>query len=761
MKKNFLFVFIVILSISSYSQFEITGTVVHSFDDTPLENVKITDTTTKTEVFSDANGKFTIKTFGLLKLEKAGYKLTFLQTYDSRENRIALSPQLNNLDEVVVNSHSIPLKQRNASESITLITRQDINKGNAMELHPILNRVPGVFMQNATLNTNRISIRGIGARNLFGTANIRAYYDDIPLTDGNGESSIEDLELSALSHIEIHKGPSSSSYGVGLGGTIILKPEYTEDKTAKGVLSSIFGSYGLKRILAEASLGLKRSNFNILYSNNHSDGYRNNNKYDRQTLTITSQFDAGEKNKFSLLGSYIDLTAGIPSSLNQVSFNTTPREAAFTWGRSQAFEDVNYGIFGLTWKHQYNAATSHNTSVFSSFRNNYEPRPFNILEEKSNSIGIRSRVLGKYNVSEKELNWTLGGELFFDNYNSKTFENLYENFPIGTGSIRGNQLSDLDEKRYYYNFFAEANYKLNQKLRVNLGVHLNQTFFDIEDQFLSDSINSSGQFDYDPIVSPKFGINYILDSNFTLFGNISHGFSTPTTSETLLPDGVFNPDIKPEVGWNYEIGTRYTILNSRLFGSVSLYTLRVKDLLVSRRTIDDNFFAINAGKTIHNGLEASLNYTLLKFNPARINVFINTTINQFTFDDFIDLDNNFSGNDITGVPSKIFNTGIALATQKGIYGNISFQYVDEIPVNDANSLYSDSYELMHSKIGFKNGIGQRFSYDLSIGVNNIFDTKYASQIQINARGFGGNAPRYFYPGLPFNMYGGINIKYRL
>ncbi len=686
-------------------------------------------------------------------------KTLYLLVLLSISNTIAQSDTIA-LDQVIVNDLSIPSLQKEATDAISIIRKNQINNGNQLELHPILNRIPGVFMQNATLNTNRIAIRGIGARNLFGTASIRTYFGDIPLTDGNGESSIEDMELAALSRIEIHKGPSSSSYGVGLGGTILLQPEFNRNKGFEGQLSSSFGSYGLQRLLAKASISDDKAGLSVLYSNSHSDGYRDNNEYDRNTVTLTSNLDLGKKNELVLLGSFINFKAGIPSSLNEEDFRENPRQAAFTWGRSQAFEDMDYGILGLTWKHLYSQKLYHNTSVFSSFRNNNEPRPFNILDEKSIGFGIRSRVLGNHIIANKEMNWTAGGELFFDRYQGETFENLYEDFPINTGSVKGDQLSNLKEKRHYYNLFVESNYKLSEKLKINLGVHLNQTFFDVEDQFFADGEDNSGQFDFDPIVSPKMGVNYQLNSHFTLFGNVSHGFSTPTTTETLLPNGIFNPDIEPEIGWNYEIGTRYKLFN-KLYGTLSLYTLRVNDLLVSRRTVEDNFFSINAGKTIHNGLEAEVNYTMIQTIPYQLNFFANLSLQDYTFDDFIDLDNNFSGNDLTGVASEIVNLGLDFTSKKGIYGTISFQTVGQIPANDANTVYSDNYELLHGKIGFKNNINNHWYYDISFGANNILDTRYASQLQINARGFGGNAPRYFYPGLPFNIYGGININYRL
>ncbi len=758
--KKILVLLILVSTFPVFSQYNITGIVLDDATNTPIENAKILDKKSGKEVFTDANGSFTIVANGTIEVSKEGYFNTLQEITTSTQIRVTLIQKITDLEEVIINNIAIPILHKEATEAVSVISSQDINRGNPIALHPILNRIPGVFMQNATLNTNRISIRGIGARNLFGTANIRAYFGDIPLTDGNGESSIEDLELGALSRIEIHKGPSSSSYGVGLGGTILLQPEFTRSKITEGTISSIFGSYGLQRVLANASLGKENYNLNILYSNNHTDGYRDNNEYDRNTVTITSAIDAGKKNNFTILGSYINLKAGIPSSLDQSAFENTPRQAAFTWGRSKAFEDVDYGILGITWKHIYNPKLTHNTSIFSSFRNNYEPRPFNILEEKSNSFGIRSRVLGRHLLAKKELSWTVGGELFYDTYNGKTFENLYEDFPIGTGSVQGIQLSDLDEKRYYYNLFAEANYRVSKKLKFNLGIHLNQTFFDIEDRFLSDGDDSSGTFDFNPILSPKLGVNYELNPHLILFGNMAHGFSTPTTSETLLPDGIFNPDIKPEIGWNYEMGTRFWFFE-KLHGSLSLYMLKVRDLLVSRRTVEDNFFAINAGKTTHNGIEAELNYNLIRKTPYQLNFFVNASINDYTFDEFVDLDDDFSGNDLTGVPSEVINLGLDLTSIKGFYGNFTFQTVGNIPANDANTVFSDRYELLHGKIGFKNSIGNHFFYDLSLGANNILDAKYASQLQINARGFGGNAPRYFYSGLPFNMYGGININYRL
>ena len=95
---------------------------------------------------------------------------------------------------------------------------------------------------------------------------------------------------------------------------------------------------------------------------------------------------------------------------------------------------------------------------------------------------------------------------------------------------------------------------------------------------------------------------------------LSHGFSPPSVEETLTPDGQINPDIQPETGWNYEIGSRGSLFSQKLSYDIAIYTMQIQNLLVARRTAEDAFVGVNAGKTTHNGLEVSLNYTLLDIN---------------------------------------------------------------------------------------------------------------------------------------------------
>ena len=744
-----------------FSQSKIKGKIIDSSTGAVLSKTKIINIDNGYIIFSDKNGDFEFIDQGVYSFEKEGYVHKIVDVNSGKYLIIQLEVNPLELKEIIITTNHIPEKLQKATASISIISSDDIQLSNNTEFAPILNRTPGVFMQSGALNTNRITIRGIGSRNLFGTSNIRAYFKDIPLTNGSGETAIEDFELGSIARFEIIKGAASSIYGSGLGGTIHLIPEsgYFNESIVNAELQ--VGSFGLQKQIINLNYGTTKNSFRLVYSNTQSDGYRMNNQYDRQTFTFNSTHFLGEKDEISILASFVDLKAFIPSSINENTFLNNPKLADFSWQQAQGFEDAERGIFGLTWNHDFTSNLKQVTSIFTSFRNGYEPRPFNILDENTLAFGLRSRFLGDSKLFDKTLKWTFGAELFRDHYNNKTLENLYKDFPSGTGSVAGNELSDFRENRNYYNLFFETNYEISTKTTFTIGLNLNETWYELDDRF-EVSVNNpdqSGNFTFKPIVSPKFGLSHLLSKNNSFFASISHGFSPISLNETLLPSGQINTNLKPETGWNFEIGTRGEFFKNKLQYQVAIYRLHIKNLLVSRRTDLDEFIGINAGQTQHDGLELSINYKLLETDDFIINSFINYTLNNFIFKEFIDDSNDFSGNDLTGVPSDIFNAGINFNSTLGFYGNINFQYVGSMPITDSNSLFSDDYKLTNLKIGYEKKLNKKLILNVFLGINNIFDEVYASQILINASGFGGNAPRYFYPGNPINYFSGINLKY--
>lgn len=746
--------------ITGFSQSTIKGKVINE-NGIALSETAVVDTENRVIANTNSEGVFEIDNKGRYTFQKKGYQLKTVDLQKNSFYTIQLSLNYSELDEIIVTSNHIPQQLKKATASIAIITPEDIKRSNNIDFAPILNRTPGVFMQSGALNTNRITIRGIGARNRFGTSKIRAYFKDIPLTNGSGETTIEDFELASIANFEIIKGAASSIYGAGLGGVIHLNPENANFNEFSLKPEFSLGSFGLHKSILTVNYGAEKHSFKAVYSDTKSDGFRKNNQYDRKTFTLNTNHFLGEKEELTFLASYVDLKAFIPSSINEDNFINNPQSAAFTWKQAKGFEDSERGIIGLSWNHTFNDNLKQATSVFTSFRENYEPRPFNILEENTITFGVRTRLLGTHQLFDNAIKWTIGAEIFDENYTNKTFDNLYQDFPEGTGSVQGKNLSDFKENRNYYNVFAELNYEFSANTTLSIGLNANETWYKLDDRFEVSESNpdQSGDFSFNTIVSSKIGLSHLFLENISGFVSVSHGFSPISLEETLLPDGQINIDLQPETGWNFEVGARSNFFDNRLLFNLSLYRLDIKNLLVSRRTAADQFIGINAGRTRHDGLESELMYNWVKNDKLSISSFTNVTINNFEFKEFIDGENDFSGNDLTGVPTSVFNTGIDFRFAFGLYGNINYQYVGSMPITDANTLYSDDYELTNFKIGYLFQLLKEIEVNAFFGVNNLFDEKYASQILINATSFGGNAPRYFYPGNPINYFTGINFNY--
>src|SRR5690606_3333764 len=269
----------------------------------------------------------------------------------------------------------------------------------------------------------------------------------------------------------------------------------------------------------------------------------------------------------------------------------------------------------------------------------------------------------------------------------------------------------------------------------------------------------SGEYKFNTIISPRIGVTYELSERKNFYASISHGFSIPTVAEALTPEGQINTALLPETGINYEVGFKGNWANNKLYTEVALYSIQIKDLLVAQRVAEDRYVGLNAGETSHNGIEMLLNYSAVIGSGISLRPFINASFNFLEFKEFVDRDIDYAGNKLPGIPSSTVNIGLD-AGYRGfsLYSNLLA--VGEIPLNDNNSLFTDQYEVLNLKASYDFMFSKRINVILTAGVNNVLDEHYAASILTNAVGFGGAAPRYYYPGNPRNYYAGAALNYR-
>lgn len=662
------------------------------------------------------------------------------------------------LSVVVLEASPIKNLLQNAASSVSVISTADINKTDGIILTPVLNKIPGVFMQQGSLNTNRISIRGIGARSQYGTNRVKAYFNAIPLTSGEGETVLEDIDLASIEKIEISKGPNSTSFGSGLGGVIHLFSRETPALEAFGKSATTFGSFGL--LQQRLSAGYSDPNLNLYssYSDLQSDGYRANSSYKRKAFNLHGNQKITTKGNLSFLGVFTRLKAFIPSSLNENDFKNNPEKAATTWAAAQGYESYDKFLSGLGYDHQFSEKWSLKSSVCSSFKKAYETRPFDILDEKTSLLGLRWNLNYKDQLFSLPFELSFGTELATEKYQYSLFENLYLSQP-GQGSVEGNQFSAIEQDRNYINYFVQMEVWLSKKLHLETGIALNSTAYSLEDVFQAGSTNQNGSYTFGNVWSPRIGFSYKVGNGKNIFTSVSKGFSVPSVAETLTPEGQINTDLKPEIGWNYELGFKGNWFENRLYVEATIFSTQIENLLVARRTAEDQYVGVNAGSSSHPGLEFLVQYKLLKSAKFQITPYFSAALNHFKFKDFVDDSADYSGNELTGVPDKQWNLGLDINTKSGWSLNTSYRTVGKIPMNDSNAKYSDGYSVLDIKTSYFFTILKVLKAELNAGVNNALDEKYAASILPNAVGFGTVPPRYFYPGNPVNYYGGFSVSY--
>lgn len=637
------------------------------------------------------------------------------------------------------------------------VTRAALQQQSPVAVVEALNKVAGVYIQSGAINTNRITIRGVGSRTLYGTNKIKAYFNGIPITNGVGETALDIYDPQDLQSIEIIKGPKSTLYGTNLGGTILLNSKHPKSNGYSVDNRTTVGSYGLYKNSTSASFSDGDFSLHFNYDHLEMDGYRENGHYKRNSYFLNTSYKLNAKTQLSFLVNHTNYTAQIPSSIGRTDYLENPQKAAFTWGQAKGYEADKKSLVGLNLTYKFTEQFENSTSVFYTYNDHYEPRPFDILDEFTNGFGLRSVFTNTFDFLGKKAIWNFGTEVFKDEFHWKTIENRYAS-NNGNGSLEGDVLSDNRENRSQLNVFSSLTLPVLEKVKLQLGVNYNNTKYDYQDEFNLGSANKSVSRNFDDIIAPSLNVTYQFMPNQEGFANVGYGFNYPSVDETLTPDGVINPEISPEKGFNYEVGSHVYFFNRRWHIMASYYIMDIRDLLVAQRVGDDQYVGRNAGRTLHKGLELITDFKFVLSDAMYVSPYFNAAFNWHRFKDFIDEDVNYSGNDLTGVPNLSLASGIAFNYNKWTFF-INHNYVGEMPMNDANSIYSDAYSLLNLKLDYSGRLFNTLKYKLFFGVNNLADTKYASSILINATGFGNSEPRFYYPGNPRNYYGGLILNY--
>ena len=749
------FVLILICVTVMQAHAQIRGKILDSESNLSLENVEISQNG-KLIAITNSNGRFSLPLRvapDTLVFRRLGYdtKRVHLNEADS-SLLITLSTKSIEMGDVVIRGYNTTEKAYQSAGAIHVLNTGHIRRFSSHSPAPVINSIPGIYMHSGARNTNRITMRGIGSRSMYTTTKLKAYLNAIPLTSGIGETTLEDLDLSLIDRITVMKGPSSSIYGSPLGGTILYRVGIPTSRGTSIKQEITFGSFNTLKNTTQLTWKSKQTALQLAYSKLNDNGFRENDHYRRDAVMAILRNQATENLGITYLGRYHDLKAYIPSSVSKERFRNNPEEAAENWKAVNGHEAYHKILNGLSFDIDLDHNVRNETALFLKSYKGDEVRPFNILDDQTLTMGGRSLFEWKKKWERWRFMIQSGYELLYESYDWKIYETLEQ-------GDRGMLTNDNSQRRRQHNLFTALELEYG-KFKFSTGMNLNKTGYRYKD-LSADRIDLSDQKDYQWIISPRFALTYSLTDHLLLFSSISRGLSAPSYEETLNAAGFVNRSIQPETGWNRESGIRGRYWDNRLQFKSSIYSIAVKDLLVTKRIAEDEFHKINAGKTLHTGIEASSRIQWLDNSLFSSSVNINYTYANYRFQNFQDEGRDFSGNLLPGIPKNKLSLEFTFNMPLGTYLNANWLGVDEMAMNDANTLYADAYHRMNLKAGVRRSLTEHLWIDLYGGIHNLTNNHYASMILINAPSYGGSAPRYYYPAEPRNLFGGFSLRYAL
>ncbi|QRX64028.1 TonB-dependent receptor [Dysgonomonadaceae bacterium zrk40] len=658
----------------------------------------------------------------------------------SQERRYQETDSTIRLNEVIVNAYQLNTRHHQLPGSISLLTTEEMERGDGNSFAHTLHAMPGIYMHSGTYATSRIVIRGVGSRTPYNTNRIKAYLNDIPITSSDGISTPEDIDLTGIARMEVIKGPASALYGSGLGGNINL---YTPQGGGEGGSALLqYGSFNTMK--AAAGGNMHRNNLQIGGQVSHlrSDGHREHNRLRRTTLLSSGSWRQPSWSLgYTLL--LIDMNAQIPSSIGKTLYETSPESAAANWKAIEGYKEYRRAIAGITLTNRLAENWSNRLTLFGNHTDSYERRPFNNLEDGTRGGGIRNRL----SYHAERFDALLGMEWISDSYRWQL-------------DLEGEQINRNRERRSHLNLFAMTYWRPAPAWNISLGGAVNSIRYRLTDLFPENGDQSGNRY-FPAIFSPRLGINYAPSPRLALFASAGHGFSMPSPEETLLPEGEINRDIQPEQGMQYETGIRLNLFKGITRLEATLYRIDLRNLLVTKRITEDIFTGINAGKTRHSGLELMLQQQLFRLRsfPGSLQLNASYTLSENRFVDFEEEGINYNDKQLPGIPAAMAQVTLLWQPTKSWMLELQMQQVGKQFIDDANSVVNDAYMLTGIKATRHLDLRTTGSVALYAGINNLTNSRYAPMLTVNAVAFGNNEPRYYYPGMPRHLYAGIRWSF--
>lgn len=556
------------------------------------------------------------------------------------------------LQEVVVTAERRAEKAQDVPAAIAVLSGDSLAAQGAQDYRDYLNNVPGVNYSEVGYRGSRTVIRGVSdgfsqTDPLTGT-----YIDEAPVNQTN--SPTFDPSLYDIDRIEVLKGPQGTLYGAGsMGGTLRIITKKPELNTFEGAAEATYGdidhggsTYRVDSVL-NAPLVTDLAAFRLVGTYRDQQGFIDNvypvtGRPDINTVqkkNARAQFlVTPESNTTVLLGFMWQAEALGGSEYADIGLPRYEQSRAYhESGPSQA------RLTSLTITHNFSGATLTSatnyldrnttqdvdaTASFAGIVGLLTGAPLSPTE------GLGVQTLEHFTVLSEEMRiqsdsdgpfrW-LGGVFFSDQSSQVTQTFDPSQAPSIASLFTGPQLYQDVTNAYVRQLagFGEVSYRFTDKLSGTAGLRVfnfKQHDTDVGNGLLNGGMSGDDLHASDTSKTQKYVLDYKLTPENHVYAQAAQGFRAGGPN-TTVPQSLCGADLaalgykstptqyQPDRLWNYEVGSKNTLLDNRMTLDGAVYYIdwnRIQSSIGLPTCLFD--FTTNGGHAVSKGteLEASI-----------------------------------------------------------------------------------------------------------------------------------------------------------
>ena len=566
-------------------------------------------------------------------------------------------------------------------------------------------------------------------------------------------NALYEINVPQSAGIEVSKGPGSALHGSDAMAAVINVSTQVAPEETEGDVSLELGSFGWQRLLLGGGTASLNHGIRADLNLTHTDGWRDSTQNDRQSpnFRLDSFLDSGVKVKTVLNISNIDQqTAGSSRLLeddykNHPTRNYTPISIrkVESLRLSSAFEkEVGANLYSITPYFRYNSM-----QLLPNWSLSYDPNTYKtenqsagmMLKYRQDFVPMRTRL-----IIGTDVDYSPGSM-------DQTKIDVIKEGNVFTSYSKAEKLYDYDVTFSSISPYAHIETSPTDKLRVNAGLRFDHMRYDYKDN-LNTPDTADHQRPEDTGVeyqhlSPKLGMTYAINQHLNSFASYRHAFRVPSQSQ-LFRQGKSANTVKldPVKVDNYEIGLRGNT-DGNVNYEISVYYMVKEDDILTYTDADNNKETMNAGKTLHQGIETGLTAPL----HADIDLALSYAYTEFTYEDWQpNAETDYSGNQIVAAPRDMGNVAVAYHPSQLNGGKVELEFVHlgQYWMDQKNTQTYRGHQLLN--IRFNYPVNPEFK--LSARILNLENKTYATNASYKEAGQYSGEKFEYAPGMPRTAY---------